>query len=153
RVESDYCPRKGHGDMPEKPGSAVNEASTPRHASLAGLRLDELLGEVQDRLSEIARTRDRMEGLLDAVLAVGSGLELEGTLRRIIETAVVLVDARYGALGVLGEEHGLRQFVYIGIDPETRAKMGHLPEGKGLLGELIEHPMPIRLPDLTEHPA
>jgi signal transduction histidine kinase len=139
--------------MPEEPGSAAGDVSTPRHASLAGLRLDELLGEVQDRLSEIARTRDRMQGLLDSVLAVGSGLELQGTLRRIIETAVELVDARYGALGVLGEEQGLSEFVYIGIDPETRAGMGHLPEGKGLLGELIVHPRPIRLPDLAEHPA
>jgi signal transduction histidine kinase len=120
--------------------------------SLAGLRLDELLGEVQDRLSEIARTRDRLQGLLDAVLAVGAGLELEGTLQRIIQTAVELVDARYGALGVLGEE-GLSQFVYVGLDPETRARMGHLPEGKGLLGHVIEHPRPIRLADLTAHPA
>jgi signal transduction histidine kinase len=115
--------------------------------------LDELLGEVQDRLAEIARTRDRMQGLLDSVLSVGAGLELEGTLRRIIETAVDLVGARYGALGVLGDEGGLAQFVYIGIDAETRATMGHLPEGKGLLGELIEHPTPIRLPDLARHPA
>ena len=131
----------------------MDERSTPARASLAGLRLDELLGEVQDRLAEIARTRDRMQGLLDSVLAVGAGLELEGTLRRIIETAVELVGARYGALGVLGEETGLSQFVYIGIDAETRANMGHLPEGKGLLGELIDHPAPIRLPDLAKHPA
>jgi signal transduction histidine kinase len=122
-------------------------------ASLAGLRLDELLGEVQDRLAEIARTRDRMQGLLDAVLAVGTGLELEVTLRRIIQTAVELVGARYGAVGVLGEERGLSQFVYVGIDPEARATMGHFPEGKGLLGLLSEHPQPIRLADLSEHPA
>jgi signal transduction histidine kinase len=121
--------------------------------SLAGLRLDELLGEVQDRLTEIGRTRDRLQGLLDAVLAVGAGLELDGTLQRIVETAVKLVDARYGALGVLGDEGGLARFVYVGIDEETRAGMGHLPEGKGLLGLLIDHPEPIRLPDLTEHPA
>jgi len=131
----------------------VEEHSTPARASLAGLRLDELLGEVQERLAEIARTRDRMQGLLDSVLAVGTGLELDSTLQRITETAVELVNARYGALGVLGEESGLAKFVYIGIDAETRSHMGHLPEGKGLLGELIEHPQPIRLPDLTQHPA
>jgi signal transduction histidine kinase len=121
--------------------------------SLAGLRLDELLGEVQDRLTEIGKTRDRMQALLDAVLAIGAGLELDGTLQRIIETAVKLVDARFGALGVLGDAGGLSKFVYVGIDPETRAHMGHLPEGKGLLGLLIDRPEPIRLPDLTEHPA
>lgn len=122
-------------------------------APLAGLRLDELLAELQDRLTEIGKTRDRLQGLLDAVVAVGAGLELAGTLQRIIQTAVELVDARYGALGVLGDVDGLSEFVYVGIDPETRAKMGHLPEGKGLLGHLIEHPVPIRLPDLAEHPS
>ncbi|MFL6141462.1 MAG: GAF domain-containing protein [Labedaea sp.] len=122
-------------------------------ASLAGLRLDELLSEVQDRLTEIAATRDRMQGLLDAVLAVGAGLELESTLLRIIQTAVELVDARYGALGVLNDDGGLARFVHVGIDPEVRARMGHLPTGKGLLGLLIERPVPIRLADLAEHPA
>jgi signal transduction histidine kinase len=121
-------------------------------ASVAGLRLDELLTELQDRLAEIGKTRDRLQGLLDAVVAVGAGLELAGTLQRIIQTAVELVDARYGALGVLADD-GLSEFVYVGIDPGTRARMGHLPEGKGLLGHLIEHPFPIRLPDLTEHPS
>jgi signal transduction histidine kinase len=121
-------------------------------APLAGLRLDELLTELMDRLTEITKTRDRLQGLLDAVVAVGAGLELEGTLQRIVETAVDLVDARYGALGVLGDE-GLSEFVYVGIDEETRSRMGHLPEGKGLLGHLIEHPTPIRLPDLSEHPS
>jgi len=125
------------------PGSAVR-------APLAGLRLDELLSELQDRLTEITRTRDRLQGLLDAVVAVGTGLELEGTLRRIVQTAVDLVDARYGALGVVSDE-GLSEFVYVGIDEDTRDRMGHLPEGKGLLGHLIQHPYPIRLPDLTGH--
>jgi len=122
-------------------------------ASLAGLRLDELLAEVQDRLGEIARTRDRMQGLLDAVLAIGTGLELDGMLRRITRTALQLVNARYGALGVLGGDGGLSQFVYVGIDEQTRAVMGELPQGKGLLGELIENPKLIRLADLSEHPS
>ncbi|OLF14793.1 sensor histidine kinase [Actinophytocola xanthii] len=135
----------------------AEEASGPTRRSsvgvpLAGLRLDELLSELQDRLTEITKTRDRLQGLLDAVVAVGAGLELAGTLQRIVETAVELVDARYGALGVLGED-GLSEFVYVGIDAETRARMGHLPEGKGLLGHLIEHPYPVRVPDLTAHPS
>jgi signal transduction histidine kinase len=121
-------------------------------APLAGLRLDELLTELQDRLTEITNTRDRLQGLLKAVVAVGTGLELEGTLQRIVQTAVDLVDARYGALGVVSDE-GLSAFVYAGIDKETREQMGHLPEGKGLLGHLIQHPFPIRLPDLTAHPS
>ena len=104
---------------------------------LSGLRLDELLREVQDRLAEIMATRDRMQGLLDAFLSVGTGLELDVTLQRLVEAAVDLVQARYGALGVLGRHGGLSQFIHVGIDEPTRATMGHLPEGKGLLGQLI----------------
>lgn len=118
---------------------------------LSGLRLDELLREVQDRLTEIAATRDRMQGLLGAFLAVGAGLELDTTLQRIVDAAVELVDARYGALGVLGPDGGLSRFIYAGIDAETRARMGQLPEGKGLLGELILTPTPLRLADLGGH--
>lgn len=117
--------------------------------------LDGLLGDLQNRLADIVKTRDRLQGLLDAVVAVGAGLELEGTLNRIVRTAVELVDARYGALGVLSSdnEERLSAFVHVGIEDETREHMGHLPEGRGLLGLLIEHPQPIRLTDLTEHPA
>ncbi|GAA2794536.1 GAF domain-containing sensor histidine kinase [Crossiella cryophila] len=119
----------------------------------AGLRLDELLSEVQDRLTEIVKTRDRLQGLLDAVMAVGSGLELDSTLRRIVLAATELVDAQYGALGVLGTADELSQFIYIGIDEDTRAAMGELPEGKGLLGSLSEDPHVLRLSDLTTHPS
>lgn len=120
---------------------------------LSGLRLDELLREVQDRMAEIAATRDRMQGLLDAFLAVAGGLELDTTLRRIVEAAVDLVEARYGALGVTGPDGGLSRFIYVGIDAETRAEMGRLPEGKGLLGQLILAPVPLRLADLGAHEA
>ncbi len=133
-------------------GAPGEPRTSPMGAPLAGLRLDELLDELRDRLTEITTTRDRLQGLLNAVIAVGAGLELEGTLQRIVQTAVDLVDARYGALGVVGDE-GLTEFVYVGIDVDTRARMGHLPEGKGLLGHVIQHPFPIRLPDLAVHPS
>ena len=70
---------------------------------LPQLQLDELLAELQARLQAVVATRDRMRGLLEAVVAIGSGLDLESTLRRIVETAVGLVDATYGALGVIGD--------------------------------------------------
>ncbi|HWC09666.1 MAG TPA: GAF domain-containing protein, partial [Acidimicrobiales bacterium] len=91
--------------------------------------------------------------LLDAVLTVGSDLDLETVLRRIVESAVSLVDARYGALGVL-DESGTRlaQFLTVGLDDETYRAIGDLPEGHGILGLLIVEPKPIRLPDLREHP-
>src|SRR5919197_5880843 len=125
----------------------------PRDGAVApsGLRLDSLLTEVHERLAEVIKTRDRLQALLEAVLAVGAGLELDSTLQRIVQAAVELIDARYGALGVVGEE-GLTEFIYEGIDPETREQMGNLPEGRGLLGTLIAHPHPIRLADLSQHP-
>src|SRR5262245_30761289 len=112
--------------MSEQQRSVGPESAT---AALSGLRLDALLAEVQERLDEIIRTRDRLQGLLEAVLVVGGGLELDSTLERIVQAAVELLDARYGALGVLGEEEGLARFIHVGIPPETRARMGDLPEG------------------------
>jgi signal transduction histidine kinase len=91
--------------------------------------------------------------LLDAVLTVGSDLDLPAMLRRIIEAAVALVDARFGALGVLDESRTrLAQFITVGIDEEAHAAIGNLPEGLGILGLLIVDAKPLRLPDLGEHP-
>jgi len=133
---------------------AVDDTSSLLMSNVqSGLRLDELLREVQQRLAEVVATRGRMQGLLDAVLAVASGLELEATLRRIVAAAVDLVDARYGALGVLDPTGGISRFIYIGLDEQTRARMGPLPEGKGLLGELILGEHPLRLSDLGRHEA
>ncbi len=122
-------------------------------SSLAGMRLTELIGEVQERLATVARTQGRVQQLLDAFLSVSSGLDLETTLRRIVETACDLVDARYGALGVLAPQGGLAAFIHVGIDVERAAAMGSLPEGKGVLGQLITEPYPLRIPDLSRHPA
>jgi signal transduction histidine kinase len=87
------------------------------------------------------------------VVSVGSELDVVEVLRRIIEAATDLVDARYGALGVL-DEPGTRlaQFITVGIDDDQRRKIGPLPEGHGILGLLIVEPRPLRLPDLREHP-
>lgn len=95
-------------------------------------------------------TTDR---LLTAVLAVGSELSLASVLKRIVEVAVDLVDARYGALGVLDESgEGLEEFIHVGMDPEDVEALPHPPEGRGILGLLIEQPHPLRLDDLTLHP-
>ncbi|GHH31277.1 sensor histidine kinase [Lentzea cavernae] len=102
-------------------------------------------------MDEIVTTRDHMQELLGAVLAVASGLELEPTLLRIVQAAVDLVGARYGALGVLGTRDDLSEFLHVGVDEVTRASMGRLPEGKGLLGLFIKDPAPLRLRDLSQH--
>jgi signal transduction histidine kinase len=125
----------------------------PAVARLSEMRLRELLAEVQQRLAEIARTRDRLEGLLEGFIAVSSGLELEPTLRRIVQYAADLADAQYAALGVLGPGDRLSEFVHVGIDDQTRSLMGELPHGLGLLGLLIRDPRPVRVADLSAHPA
>jgi signal transduction histidine kinase len=91
--------------------------------------------------------------LLDAVLVVGSELDLAAALRRIVEAAAELVHARYGALGVLDETgSALSEFITVGISEPQRAAIGALPKGHGILGLLIADPRPLRLPDLREHP-
>ncbi|MBX3286049.1 MAG: GAF domain-containing protein [Actinobacteria bacterium] len=91
--------------------------------------------------------------LLAAVTAVGSDLDLEVILRRIVGAAADLVDASYGALGVLNPERtNLSDFVTVGLDADAEAAIGPRPKGHGILGLLIVDPRPIRLPDLTAHP-
>jgi signal transduction histidine kinase len=92
-------------------------------------------------------------GLLDALLVVGTGLDLQSVLHRIIGAAVQLVDARYGALGVIDDVRLLSQFLTVGIDDATTAEIGPLPRGGGILGLLIDDPRPLRLHDLNNHPA
>jgi signal transduction histidine kinase len=95
----------------------------------------------------------RLRQLLDAVVTVGSDLDLPAVLRRITENAAALVDARYAALGVLDPSRTrLTEFITVGIDDEQQARIGHLPDGHGILGLLIVDAVPLRLPDLTQHP-
>ncbi len=95
------------------------------------------------------------DGLIDAMFAITSGLDLERTLQTIVRTAMDLVAARYGALGVLDAEsgHALERFVYRGIDDEASARIGPLPAGRGVLGLLIESPEPVRIENLSNHPS
>jgi signal transduction histidine kinase len=124
---------------------------------LPHLQLDELLAELQSRLQAVLATRDRMRSLLEAVVAIGSGLDLESTLRRIVEAAVGLVDATYGAMGVIGDDDGgkrrLAEFIPVGLSQEEIAGIHHWPEGRGLLGLLIDDSRPLRLADISAHPA
>ncbi|MBO0830535.1 MAG: GAF domain-containing protein [Actinobacteria bacterium] len=120
---------------------------------LPRLQLDQLLGELQSRLQAVVSTRDVTKGLLEAVITVGSDLDLETMLHRIVEAAATLADARYGALGVIAEGGRLAEFVPIGLDEDEIGRIDHWPEGKGLLGLLIRDPKPLRLTDIKTHPA
>jgi signal transduction histidine kinase len=96
---------------------------------------------------------DSAEALLDAVMAISSDLDLHNVLSRIVEAATALTDAGYGALGVVGPENLLVEFVTTGIGEEDRRRIGDLPHGRGILGLLITEPRPIRLKDLSAHPS
>ncbi|MGW5381180.1 GAF domain-containing protein [Nocardia sp. NPDC003963] len=128
----------------------------PVAETLSQLRLHELLLEVQDRIAQIIDVRDRMDRLIEAMLVITAELDLDETLRTIVRSAIELVDARYGALGVRETEptgNELAEFVHEGIDADTRTRIGHLPRGHGMLGLLFRQPEPIRLTDLSEHPS
>ncbi|HWG99168.1 MAG TPA: GAF domain-containing protein, partial [Pilimelia sp.] len=119
---------------------------------LPQVRLDELLHELLDRVGEVVDSRERLRALLDAVVVIGADLDLRSTLERIIASACRLADAKYGALGVIGGDRSLVEFITHGLTEQQRAAIGDLPRGHGVLGLLINEPRPIRLPDITKHP-
>ena len=94
----------------------------------------------------------RLERLLNANRAIVGELSLPMVLRRIVEAAQDLVGARYAALGVIGDDGLLQEFIHLGMDSDTVARIGDLPRGLGVLGALITDPLPIRLPMISHDP-
>jgi signal transduction histidine kinase len=119
----------------------------------AALNSDDLLDELRTRAQASGRAQERLTALLDAVMAVTADLELSEVLTRIVRSACELVDAKYGAMGVLGpdREH-LVEFVSRGLTKAEREAIGDLPSGHGILGLLIREPRPRRLSDLGSDP-
>jgi signal transduction histidine kinase len=99
-----------------------------------------------------AVSEDRSARLLEAGLILASELSLPAVLQHIVDLAAELTGARYGALGVLGEQGGLIDFITTGISPHERAAIGHLPVGRGILGVLIHDARPLRLADIAGDP-
>jgi signal transduction histidine kinase len=126
--------------------------SLAEYSAAPRLELDQLLTQLIDHAQDVMAARDRLRGLLRANRLIIGELTLPVVLRRIAEAARDLVQARYAALGVLGPDGGLEQFIHVGVDEETAARIGHLPEGKGLLGALIDDPRAIRLTNLADDP-
>lgn len=117
------------------------------------VELDRLLDELVERAREVLTTQSRLRALLRANQAVVEQLDLPRVLRRIVQVAVELVGAEYGALGVIAPGGGgLEQFIHVGVTKEQAEIIGHLPEGHGLLGALIDDPRPIRLDRITDDP-
>lgn len=150
-----------HGDPLEAPRTAPAQrrAAPARTASvavtfpqIARLELDDLVEQLVDRAQDVLNSQDRMHGLLAATRAIAGDLSLPVLLRRIAEAGCQLVGARYGALGVVGPDNRLTEFITVGVDEQTAARIGHLPHGEGILGLLITDPRPLRLEELGSHP-
>ena len=105
-----------------------------------------------EHAQRVLDTEGRLQHLLAATTIVVEELELSQVLRRIAEVAVALVDARYGALGVIAPDGSLEQFIHVGMSESDAEAIGHLPEGHGLLGAVIDTGAPIRLEDLHSDP-
>ena len=106
-----------------------------------------------NRAQDIISVEHQLHRLLDAVIAVASEVTLPDTLRRITELAAELSDAKYAALGVVGPDQKIEEFITVGMDDHVRTLIGDPPSGKGILGLLISDPESLRLPDLGRHPA
>ena len=97
-------------------------------------------------------TDERLEQLLEVGRTIVSELDLETLLRRVTEAARDLTGAAYAALGILNSDKtGLERFLHSGIEEQTRREIGPLPRGRGVLGELIRNPRPLRLADVNTH--
>jgi signal transduction histidine kinase len=98
-------------------------------------------------------TSDRLRVLVESGISLSSELSLESLLRRLVETAVELTGAQYGALGVIDRAGtALEQFITVGVDDATRSTIGDPPHGRGILGALIRDHETVRLEDLSQDP-
>ena len=123
-----------------------------RYTAASGQRIEDLLKDFVSRAGELLQFQERMGGLLEAVVAVAEDLSLDAVLERVVQSACQLLHARYGALGVIGDDRALSHFITVGIDDELSQRIGPLPTGHGVLGLLISDPRPLRLHDLRQHP-
>src|SRR4051794_41667054 len=107
---------------------------------LSRVRLDELLQELLDRVGQVSASRERLRALLDAVVGIGTDLDLRSTLGRIVAAACRLTGARYAALGVLGADRTLSEVITHRLSDQDQRLIGERPRGHGVLGLLIEGP-------------
>jgi len=141
------------GGEPDPAYGAVvggDRAGTFMFAQVARLELDELLEQLVARARDVQDTQGRLRGLLRANLEVARGVDTDEVLRHVVDAARVLVNARYAALGVVRQGRLVR-FLHAGMDTVTVERIGALPEGKGVLGRLVDYPQPLRLVDIAEN--
>lgn len=122
-----------------------------RDSAFARLGRHELMDGIRHQLDELSAARDQTEKLLHVVLGITSDLELDATLDRVVEAAMELTGARYGALAVRSEDGRLVSFIHHGMDADTVARIGELPVGKGLLSIPLDDTPALRLGELGDH--
>ncbi|MBW8057573.1 MAG: GAF domain-containing protein [candidate division NC10 bacterium] len=111
------------------------------------------LAFLQEREGVVRRGVEQFRALVEAGMVLAKELSLESVLQKIAELACKVVGAKYGAVGMLNEDSkGLSQFITVGIDEETKARIGSLPVGKGVLGVLVREAKPLRLNELSNDP-
>ena len=114
------------------------------------LSIERLMTQLVEQAGQILSAQHRLQRLLDANRTIVSELSLPAVLRQIVQSARETAGAQYGALGVIGSDGLLEEFVHVGMDETTVDAIGDLPKGRGLLGALIEDPEPIRLRHITD---
>ncbi|MFF4837617.1 PP2C family protein-serine/threonine phosphatase [Streptomyces sp. NPDC001315] len=137
-------------------GEAEGKQPGQPHIPDLHLRLRTELGRIDEQLRALLAAMDRLQGLLDAVVAISREVELPAVLHRIVTTAMDLVGSRYGALGVLNDSgERLEQFIAAGLSEQERADLAEtgLPRGLGVLGHLIHNPEPLRVDNISMHPS
>jgi signal transduction histidine kinase len=146
-------PAAGAGPGPDRLGEGAGSPAGLSFPDVPRLELDQLLRQLVERADDVLAAQGRLRGLLRANAAVAAELSLPVVLRRIVDVARELLGARYAALGVIGRDGQLEQFVHAGMGDELVAQIGELPRGRGILGLLTREPVPIRLAELAAHPA
>jgi two-component system, NarL family, sensor histidine kinase DevS len=116
------------------------------------LSVELLMSQLVEQASVIMTAQQRLRRLLIANRSIVQELSLPAVLRRIVDTAKDVSGAKYAALGVIGADGLLEQFLHVGVDDETVRAIGELPKGRGVLGALIEDPNPIRLTRISDDP-
>jgi two-component system, NarL family, sensor histidine kinase DevS len=115
-----------------------------------GLSIEQLTGQLVDQASVIMNAQERLRRLLNANRSIVQELSLPAVLHRIVDTARDVAGARYAALGVIGADGLLEQFLHVGMDDDVVREIGELPKGRGVLGALIDDPKPIRLARISD---
>ena len=115
--------------------------------------LPEATGQNPDGLGKLLESTEQTERVLQAIARIGSHLDVEPTLRSVVAEAMALTGCRYGALATRDPDGRLTSFVHVGLNAESLANTDSPPTGKGLIAAVLERSSPLRLDDLTAHPA